>query len=96
MASSYDGSLIHTVYQFSELAFNGSLHIQGYSLINKVYRWRQKFDHKTFPGNTFWCANSYQAKMKNSHVSGNADDEKNLYPGSRKFIFLINLINLFK
>ena len=32
----------------------------------------------------------------NSHVSENADDEKNLYPGSRKFIFLINLINLFK
>ena len=33
--------------------------------------------------------------MKNSHVSGNADDEKNLYSGNRKFIFLINLINLF-
>ena len=28
-----------------------------------------------------------QAKKKNTLVSGNAGDEKNLHPGGRKFIF---------
>ena len=37
-------------------------------------------------------ANAYtfstrQFKKKNTLVSGNADDEKNLHPGGRKFIF---------
>ena len=37
-----------------------------------------------------------RAKKTNNLVIGNADDEKNLYPDSRKFIFLINLIKYFK
>ena len=31
--------------------------------------------------------NMNQAKKKNTLVSGNAGDEKNLHPGDRKFIF---------
>ena len=34
-------------------------------------------------------------KKKKSVVSGNAGDEKNLHPGSRKFIFLIDFPEIF-
>ena len=33
-------------------------------------------------------------KRNNTVVSGNADDEKNLHPGGRKFIFLIDFPDL--
>ena len=36
------------------------------------------------------------AKKKNAIISRNACDEKNLHPGGRKFIFLLNLIDFFK
>ena len=37
-----------------------------------------------------------EAKKKNTLVSGNPGDEKNLHPGGRKFIyFLISLIDFF-
>ena len=36
-----------------------------------------------------------KAKKKNTLVSRNGCDEKNLHPGGRKFIFLIKLIELF-
>ena len=35
-------------------------------------------------------------KAKKNTVSINADDEKNLHSGGRKFIFLINLTEFFK
>ena len=39
--------------------------------------------------NTFFVFNHKgQKKKKNTLVSGNAGDEKNLHPGNRKFIFL--------
>ena len=41
-------------------------------------------------GMFFW-----KAKKKNTFVSGNAGDEKNL-PGGSKFVFLINLIEFLK
>ena len=34
-------------------------------------------------------------KKKKTLVSGNAGDEKNLHPGSRKFIFLIDFPEIF-
>ena len=36
-----------------------------------------------------------KAKKKNTLVSGNAGDEKNLHPGGRKFIFLIDFLDIF-
>ena len=38
----------------------------------------------------------YAKAKKDTIVSGNADEEKNLHPGGRKFIILINLIEFFK
>ena len=37
-----------------------------------------------------------KAKKKQTLVSENADDEKNLHPGGRKKNFLMNLIEFFK
>ena len=37
-----------------------------------------------------------QTKKKQTLRSGNAGDEKNLYLGSRKEVFLLNLIGFFK
>ena len=39
---------------------------------------------------------SYQGKEKNTLVSGNASDEKNLHPGDYKKTFFINLIEFSK
>ena len=39
---------------------------------------------------------SCKSKKKYTLVSGNAGDEKNLHPGGRKFIFLINFIDFLK
>ena len=37
-----------------------------------------------------------KAKKKNTLVSGNAGDEKNLHPSGFTFVFLINVIEFFK
>ena len=37
-----------------------------------------------------------QTNKKQTLLSGNAGDEKNLYLGSRKEVFLLNLIGFFK
>ena len=39
---------------------------------------------------------SSYAKKKNTLVSGNAGETENLYGGSQKLIFLINLFKFFK
>ena len=49
-----------------------------------------------FEGKNVLSFLKYVAKKKNTSVSTNVDNEKNLHPDSRKFIFLINLTEVFK
>ena len=46
--------------------------------------------------NRYQLPNYARPKEYNTLVSGNTGDKKNLHPGGRKYIFSINLIELFK
>ena len=55
-------------------------------------------ENKTWLDFLKWISSllTHKAKKKNTLVSGNAGDEKNLHPGSRKFKFLINLTEFYQ